>query len=203
MIIVDSSTVNNRFEGTVLSYNNNTGLITITGITNIKGTYGTSQVYNVNLDGIDGPTGAHGPTGSQGPTGLSGNIFNTSTTSAVTVTPTTAGSLSLTVSSGLSYIPGNSVIVVSSITRANSFEGTVNAYNTSTGVIDISNIQNINGVFTSSVVYNVNLDGIDGPIGPQGSTGSTGPTGCTGPTGATGPTGPTGATGPTGPTGAT
>ena len=38
VVVVDSSTINNRFEGTVLSYNNNTGVLTITGITNIKGT---------------------------------------------------------------------------------------------------------------------------------------------------------------------
>ena len=108
VIVVDSTTINNRFEGTVLSYNTNTGIITITGITNIKGTYSSgSQIYNVNLDGIDGPTGAYGPTGPQGPTGLSGNMFNTATTNAVIITPATNGQISLTVSSGLSYIPGN------------------------------------------------------------------------------------------------
>ncbi len=65
----------NSFEARVNSYNQNTGLLVIDQFSNIKGTFGSSAAYNVNLDGIDGPTGDKGdtgPTGLQGPPGLDG-----------------------------------------------------------------------------------------------------------------------------------
>jgi hypothetical protein len=86
----------------------------------------------------------------------------------------------VSVAAQLSYIVGNSVIVVSSANNANKFEGSVQTYNSSTGVMDINNIQNITGDFTSTVVYNVNLDGIDGPTGQVGPTGPRGYTGASG-----------------------
>jgi hypothetical protein len=152
------------------------------------------QMYAYDVTNIlpTGPTGSTGPTG---PQGQAGNLFNTSTTGAVTITPTQGGSVSLTVASGLAYIIGNSVVVVSTVSGSNRFEGTVNSYSAITGAITIENIVNIQGSFGSAVVYNVNLDGIDGP------TGWTGPQGIPGTatnTGATGPTGPQGIIGPTG-----
>ena len=157
------------------------------------------QMYAYDLTDV-APTGATGSTGATGPTGasgLSGNLFNTTTTSAVTITPTQGGSVSLTVASGLSYIVGNSVAVISASTSSNRFEGTVQSYSAVTGAITIGNIQNVLGSFGSAVVYNVNLDGIDGPTGPTGAQGIPGTadnTGATGPTGWTGPLGPTGST---------
>ena len=162
--------------------------------------------------GSTGPTGSAGSsgtgsTGQTGPTGIAGDKYLTATTSAITPVPVEGGSLSLTVASGLSYIAGNSVVVVNSVSSANRFEGRVQSYSSGTLVVD--SITNIRGTF-SSAVYNVNLDGIDGPTGYTGPTGVastvTGPTGSQGATGAIG-TGPTGAastvTGPTGSQGAT
>jgi hypothetical protein len=119
--------------------------------------------------GIDGATGA---TGATGPTGIDGSRYNTATTSAVTLTPTEGGSIAgLTVDTDLAYIVGNSVVVVSSSNTANRFEATVQAYTTGSGALDLEGITNIQGSFSSAVVYNVNLDGIDGPTGPTGATG--------------------------------
>ena len=117
-------------------------------------------------------------TGPTGQTGLPGDRFNTQSTSTI-ITPS-SGSVSLTVGSGLAYIVGNSVVVISSVLSSNRFEGTVTSYNPTSGVLAIGSITNIQGSFAGSVVYNVNLDGIDGPTGNTGSTGSVGPTGATG-----------------------
>jgi hypothetical protein len=100
--------------------------------------------------------------------GISGNLFNTSTTSAVTPTPVEGGTQSLTVATGLAYIPGNSVVVIDSGNTANRFEGTVQSYNSGTGALVIEGITSIRGTF-GSAVYNVNLDGIDGPTGATGT----------------------------------
>jgi collagen type VII alpha len=146
--------------------------------------------------------------GFTGYTGPAGESFSTASTSAITLSPTEGGSESFTVGSGLAYIVGNSVVVVDSTNSANSFEGRVSSYDANTGSLSIDQITNIKGSFGSSVIYNVNLDGIDGPTGVTGPTGldgsatNTGATGNTGPTGAasveTGPTGPSGSIGPTG-----
>jgi hypothetical protein len=155
----------------------------ITGPTGYTGPIGT------------GPTGSTGPTGPTGPQGPAGNLFNTSTTGAITITPAQGGSVSLTVATGLAYIIGNSVAVISTSSGSNRFEGTVSSYSAITGAITIENITNIQGTFGSAVVYNVNLDGIDGPTGwtgPQGIPGTATNTGATGPTGTQGITGPTG-----------
>jgi hypothetical protein len=140
-------------------------------------TGGTGPTGNT---GATGPTGATGATGATGPTGLAGDRFNTSTAAAVLITPTEGGSLNLTVGTDLAYIPGNSIVVVSSANSANRFEGTISSYNDTTGALTVSGITNIQGSFAATVVYNVNLDGIDGPTGDTGATGSTGPTGPTG-----------------------
>ncbi len=72
VVVVNSGSTSNRFEGTVSSYTSGTGAITIGSIINIQGSFGSAAVYNVNLDGVDGPTGATGFTGRTGPTGLTG-----------------------------------------------------------------------------------------------------------------------------------
>jgi hypothetical protein len=158
----------------------------------------TGPVYTITTDLQTGPTGA------------AGDRYNTATTGAVTLTPTEGGTANLTVAAGLSYVAGNSVVVVSASNAANRFEATVTSY--TAGSLGLSGVTSIQGSFGSAVVYNVNLDGIDGPTGATGATGAPGEaanTGATGPTGAastvTGPTGATGATGAastvTGPTG--
>jgi hypothetical protein len=110
--------------------------------------------------------------------------------------PIRGSSLSVIVDANLAYIAGNSVVVVSAANPGIRFEGTVASYSFDSGIMTIANIQNILGVFSSSSVYNVNLDGIDGP------TGLTGPTGLQGATGQTGAEGIQGLKGETGQTGA-
>lgn len=60
VVVVNSTNRNNRFEAFVLSYVDSTGMLVLEGIVNIKGTFASPSIYNVNLDGIDGPTGPAG-----------------------------------------------------------------------------------------------------------------------------------------------
>ena len=60
-------------------------------------------------ESIPGPTGRTGPTGSTGP---AGDKYASATTTTVIFTPTIGGSQSFFIATGLSYIPGNSVVVV-------------------------------------------------------------------------------------------
>jgi hypothetical protein len=62
-----------RFEALVDGYNSFGGTMELIGITNVTGTPGPGDGVKVNLDGIDGPTGATGPTGPTGDTGPTGN----------------------------------------------------------------------------------------------------------------------------------
>jgi formylmethanofuran dehydrogenase subunit D len=183
-------------------------------VKNISGS-GIPNTWSVNLNGLNGqigPRGFQGPIGQkgiQGPTGtqgVQGDKYNTKSSLTI-INPIQGGSISFSVSSNLAYITGNSIIVVDSNNSANNFEGIVFLYNSNTGNLVINNITNIQGTFGTSIIYNINLDGIDGPtgytgdIGPTGDTGPTGYTGDIGPTGYTGETGPTGYTGETGDTG--
>lgn len=120
--------------------------------------------------GVTGPTGINGRTGFTGYTGAPGDRYLSATTTAVTPTPTNGGNQTLTIGTYLAYIPGNSVVVVDSADPANSFQGYVQSYSVSTGVLVLIDLSSITGSFGSSV-YNVNLNGINGP------TGSTGPGG--------------------------
>ena len=211
VIVVKATDPTAHFEGTVTSYTSNTGSMVLGNIQNVAGSFAGAAVYNVNLDGIDGPTGATGlqgaigATGATGLQGAAGDRYNTQSSSAV-ITPSLGGSVSLTIGTGLAYIVGNSAVVVDATNATNRFEGYVTSYNSGTGDIIIGGILNITGSFGSSVVYNVNLNGISGPTGATGSVGSTGVTGATGSVGNTGPTGlqgDTGSVGDTGPTGTT
>ncbi len=154
--------------------------------------------------GGTGPTGANG-VGSTGPTGSSGDRFNTRSAATV-ITPILASSVTLTVERNLAYVTNNYVIVSSASNPNNYFNGLVTSYDSSTGVIVIGSISNINGIFSGSTAYIVNLNanlgatGLPGPTGPAGVAGSQGPTGSGSTTGATGPAG-VGSTGPTGPSG--
>jgi len=127
--------------------------------------------------GLQGPTGeagggggGGGDTGATGPTGQ-GDKYLSATTTAVTPNPVQGGSVTLTIGSKLSYITGNSLLVINSTNSSVRFEGRVQSYNSTSGAITIGSITNILGTFTSSI-YNVNLDGIDGPTGPTGPSGS-------------------------------
>ena len=198
VVVTNVNDPSESYEGRVGTYNQTSGSLTITNITNIRGTPFTLDYYDVNLDGTDGPTGS---TGLQGATGYS-DKFSTST-SSITLSPVQGGSIGpITVDTNLAYITGNSIVVVDSTNASNSFEGRIASYNPITGALSLSDITNIKGTFGSSVVYNINLDGIDGPTGSTGSAGAVGATGASGADGSTGPTGLTGSTGAAGATGA-
>ena len=153
--------------------------------------------------GATGSTGAIGPTG---PTGLPGDRYNTNTVSITSIV--LEPPVVLYVAPMLSFIQGNSVIVIGQSDNTKSFEGSVDTYNRTTGRLTIVNIQNVKPDGTSSLpaqIYNVNLDGIDGPTGPIGPTGpkssvtgATGPQGANGSGGTQGPQGPQGANGTNG-----
>ena len=194
---------------------------TVAGPTGPTGPTGATGAAST-IAGPTGPTGLSvtGPTGPTGPTGIPGGIYNSTSTTSLTIG---LGAQSLTVGTGLSYTPAQQLIIANS--SSNYMIGTVTSYNSGTGalVMDITFIMGL-GTFSS---WTTNINGASGPAGPTGPTGATGaastvagPTGPTGPTGATGaastvagptgPTGPTGATGaastvagPTGPTGPT
>ena len=78
----------------------------------------------------------------------------TATTTPVIITPSLGGTVSLTVVSGLTFMLGHTVYVSNS---SNSFSGYVQLYSFGTGQLTINNVQNINGSFVGSVVYNVIL----------------------------------------------
>jgi len=164
--------------------------------------------------GPTGPTGQIGLIGTTGPTGPIGSVFNSVTNGTWASTPVVelGGVETLTIGTGLSFIPGNSIIVVSSSDPTHFFQGRVQVYNSVTGAVVIG-VTTVNGSSAfSSEIYNININPVDGTIGetgPPGYSTNTGATGYTGDTGETGPTGPsgystnTGATGDIGATGDT
>jgi hypothetical protein len=131
------------------------------------------------LKGDIGPQGLKGDTGEIGPAGAPGDRFSTKSLTPITIIPFNGGFCNFNVEPGLSYISGNSVIVVEYLSDPiNSFEGIITYYNSVSGNIYVGNIRNINGVFDGNQhFYNVNLDGMDGPEGPQGPPGVPGPAG--------------------------
>ncbi len=72
VVVVNPNDVNDRFEGTVIAYYTESGILIISPST----TMSTLSVitYNVNLDSIDGPTGPQGAQGVTGPQGAQGEI---------------------------------------------------------------------------------------------------------------------------------
>lgn len=67
--------------------------------------------------------------------------------------------------------------MINSSVTSNHFKGDVTSYNNTSGSIQLYNISNIVGTFSSAAIYNFNLDGINGPTGSTGFSGATGPTG--------------------------
>lgn len=92
ILVVDSTNVNNNFNAVVQSYDKETGLLTAYNFTNINGLFGYADpiIYNINLNGIQGPTG---PTGQQG---IPGTAENTGATGpqGLTGPPGVAGPIS-------------------------------------------------------------------------------------------------------------
>jgi len=196
VLVVDSGNSSNSFEGRVQSYS--TGSLVVDSITNIRGTF-SSAVYNVNLDGIDGPTGAvgtgptgaastvTGPTGASGPTGLGA----TGATGAASTVTGPTGSQGATGPTGLGSTGATGA--TSTVTGPTGRTGSTGP----TG--DASTVTGPTGRTGPTGIASTGPTGATSTVtGPTGSTGA-GVTGTTGPTGlgSTGPTGE-GATGPTG-----
>jgi hypothetical protein len=170
------------------------GLQGATGIPGATGDQGTTGATgSTGSTGSTGDTGATGAQGTTGPTGMSGDLFTSETVSNWTSDPVTLGGVEmLTISPGLSFTPGNSVVVVEQSDATHLFQGQVIAYDTGSGAMEISITYVQGSAIFPSGIYTVNLNplnGIQGPIGIQGNTGATGPTGPRGIQGETGPTG--------------
>ena len=90
---------------------------------------------------------------------VGGDRFTTSTAYEAYVNPIVGDNLTLLVSTGLSYIPGISLVVRDQTSPYGSFNGDVENYNPSTGVLDLTNIRNITGTFVNNSIFNVTLGG--------------------------------------------
>jgi hypothetical protein len=173
--------VDNYVIGTVVSYDDITGVMVITPIKSV-GT-GTYSIWNVSLTGNAGSSGTNGTSGTSGSSGTSA----TSGDAGSAGTSGTNGSAGLSASSGTAGTSGSSATAGTSGSA-----GTTGAI----GPVGPQGAQGPTGATGSS--------GTSGLSRPNGPTGATGPQGPQGPTGAQGPanpgnTGPTGATGPQGP----
>lgn len=145
--------------------------------------------------GPQGPAGAAGAVGPQGPAGangVAGDKFSTVSSTSLTIS---AGSKTLTIGTGLAYVPAQPILI--SYDGSNYMSGTITSYDSLTGIA----VVNITST-TGSGTYTAWSMSLAGTQGPPGATGATGPTGATGAAGSTGATGSTGAAGATGPAGA-
>ena len=155
-----------------------------------------SQGYQ-GAQGSQGSTGSQGAQGAQGTQGLQGNNGQSdkyATTSFTNLTLATGGSISLTVSTNLSYTVGQDIIVAHDATHL--FYATVVSYTSNSGSL-LANVNSIvgSGSYNS---WTINLDGavgVQGAQGYQGSTGSQGVQGAQGTQGSQGYQGSTGAQG--------
>ena len=186
IIVIDRTTNTYSFEGRVLSYNNITGTIVVDSIANIIGSIPfPDTIYNVNLDGIDGPTGPRGLDGFTGYTGLRGLDGFTGPRGLDGLTGPT-GKDGFTGPRGLDGFTG--------YTGSRGLDGLTGP----TGQDGFTGPRGQNGI--TGPTGSRGLDGLTGYTGPRGQDGSASLTGATGSTGGfTGLTGPTGILGPTGP----
>ena len=172
---------NNYVIGTVVSYNDITGVMVITPVKSVGS--GSYSVWNVGLTGDAGSSGTNGTSGTSGSSGTSA----TSGAAGSAGTSGTNGSAGLSRSSGTAGTSGSSATAGTSGSA-----GTTGAI----GPVGPQGAQGPIGATGSS-----GTSGVSGVNGPTGPTGAQGPTGATGPTGTatpgpTGPTGPQGAQGP-------
>ena len=176
VVIASQSAPLHFFQGRVIDYVSETGSIQVY-ITSVNGSSNfTSDIFQVNLNPIDGVSGVDGPAGVTGPTGRDGYGTNTGATGQT-------GPTGLQGFTGATGPEGKSTN-----TGATGFTGPTGPEGKS------------NNTGPTGVTGNTGWTGPTG-LGGTGYTGSTGVTGWTGCTGATGPTGHTGVTGASGATG--
>ena len=152
-----------------------TGLTGSTGVTGATGEMGPSGPQGVQGEtgamgatGATGPSGAQGATGigSTGATGLAGDKYTTSSTNSLSLT---TGSKSLTVAADLALSVGQDVIIAHDAN--NRMEGTISAYNSTTGALTV----NVTHVLAGSGTYSSWAISLAGAVGQVGATGATGP----------------------------
>jgi hypothetical protein len=81
---------------------------------------------------------------------------------------TLGGAETITFEPGLSYINGNSVVVVSTTDSSHYFQGTVVAYDSETGAMEIYITKVVGDANFPSDIYEINLNPLDGPGVPVG-----------------------------------
>ena len=98
--------------------------------------------------------------------GTDGDIYATTSITTHNI-PTSSGTTTITVGTSLSYTPGQSVIVANDDTHK--YTGTVDGYNTGSGVMTVNYVSNTGtGEFSS---WDINLEGAPGPQGDAGAAG--------------------------------
>jgi Collagen triple helix repeat (20 copies) len=135
--------------------------------------------------GPAGPTGATGATGATGPPGAPGASGSAYPATSTTNLLIGVGNKTLTTQSGLAYLPGARIRVVSNSNSVNWMEGTVTSYG---GTTLSFNADRFSGT-GNPVDWNINIAGVPGDTGPAGSTGPPGPQGIQGIQGVAGPPG--------------
>jgi hypothetical protein len=135
------------------------------GIQGTTGTQGTTGIQgNLGTQGTTGPQGVQGTIGTQGVTGT-GYTGVTSTTSA---TPASSGSITLTTNTQGSFVTGNRVRAVNTV--SNYFEGNVTI--TSGTTFAIASTFSVGTTLASN--WTITLAGERGVQGTQGTTGTQG-----------------------------
>lgn len=159
------------------------GSVGSSGYSGYSGSSGTSG-----YSGFIGNSGFSGVDGTIGPQGPRGDSFKTSSTSSLTIS---TGSQTLSVSTGLAYIPTQNIQIVHSI--SNFMEGAVSSYNSINGILTATvSITAGAGIYDS---WEINLAGVVTAAGPQGPAGVSGFSGQSGYSGYSGPTGLSGYSG--------
>ena len=143
-------------------FTGNTGTSGTSGTSGISGSAGTSGT-----SGASGSSGSAGSHGTSGTSGFSGDKYRTTSSTELTIS---GGTQTLIVGTGLSFIPGQSLIIAKD--GSNYMEGTVDSYNPSTGEL-IGIITTLSGSGINNNWY-VNLGGAQGADGTSGSSGTSG-----------------------------
>ena len=197
------SVTNSSGSGTIASwYISETGNVGAAGTNGTNGTNGAAGATGATgAAGTNGTNGSNGATGATGVTGSAGPGYYA--TSATSLTIASSGSVTLATQSGLAYVVGDRVRILSQSTATNYMEGTITAYSGTSMTVSVTNSSG-SGTIASwyiSETGNVGAAGTNGTNGTNGATGATGATGAAGTNGTNGTNGAAGATGATGATG--
>ncbi len=146
------------------------------------------------FSGTSGYSGSSGSSGTSGVDGLPGDKYSTTSTTTLSVS---TGTQSLTVDTNLAYSSGQSLVIAHN--SSNKMEGTVDSYNSISGLL-VGVITSIIGNGTYST-WDVNLGGTQGANGSSGSSGTSGSSGSSGRSGTSGSSGSSGSSGLSGSSG--